>query len=313
MFKYLIAKLRCIRGEVALADSKDTDKPGAGDTSSQDQQADKLEGLISDIDLSDVPEERRGEVKKYLAEKVKLYDAGFRAKTEEFSKEKKDFETQKQSLRDLALLRDEIEGNPGLKTKVTKLINDFRAGVLDSDDSKDNKVKTLDKLIDSADDGTEEGLRTKEGLRQMRQIVQEETSGYGDLKENYTKLEQKLQQLEQATMSGQAERVTVKIELLEERFSKEVVGKYKEEIRAAALKFPGQDIGKLFYHYANENDIKSALLHEAENEKQLEDKRKEDGSGPGGESVNKSYEVKKDKHGRTDIKNLIGQMLNKAR
>ena len=298
----------CNRGEVMLVDSKDTDKSGAGDTSSQSNQADKLEGLISDIDLSDVPEERREEVKKYLAEKVKLYDVGFKAKTEEFAKDKKEFETQKQSLRDLALLRDEIEGNPDLKTKVTKLINDFRAGILDSDDSKTGKAKkTIDKLIDSSSDA-----ETKEGLRQMRQIVQEETSGYGDLKENYTKLEQKLQQLEQATMSGQAERVTVKIELLEERFSKEVVGKYKEEIRAAALKFPGQDIGKLFYHYANENDIKSALLHEVENEKQLEDKRKADGSGAGGESVNKSYELKKDKHGRTDIKNLIGQIMNKA-
>lgn len=311
MFINLIAKLRCNRGEVSLADSKVTDKPGAGDTSSQDQkdQADKLEGLISDIDLSDVPEERRGEVKKYLAQKVKLYDAGFRAKTEEFSKDKKEFETQKQSLREITLLKDEIEGNPALKTKVTKVINDFRAGIVSDDTSKTDKAtKTLDRLIDQSADA-----ETKEGLRQMRQIVQEETSGYGDLKENYKKLEDKLQILETATMSGQTERVEVKLGLLEDKFGKEIVDKYKADIKTAAIKFPGQDINKLFYHYANEDDIKTALLHEVENTKKLEDKRKEDGSGSGGEGVPKSYELKKDKHGRTDIKNLVGQIFNKNR
>jgi len=308
MFKYLIAKLKCNRGEIATGDPANANKSGAGDASGQGSQADKLEGLISDIDLSDVPEERREEVKKYLVQKVKLYDTGFRAKTEEFSKDKREIETQKQSLRELTLLRDEIEGNPGLKTRVTKLINDFRAGNLDSDVSKTNKIKTLDKLIDQSSDA-----ETKEGLRQMRQIVQEETASYGDLKDNYKELEQKFQRLEQATMSGQAERVEVKMGLLTDKYWKEIVDKYRTDIKAAALKFPGQDINKLFYHYANEDDIKSALLHEAENTKQLEHRRKEEGSGAGGEGVPKSYDLKKDKHGRTDVKNLIGQIMNKNR
>ena len=308
MFKYLIAKLKCNRGEVVLSDSKDTNKSGAKETSGQSSEAEKLEGLISDIDLSDVPEERREEVKKYLAQKVKLYDTGFRAKTEEFANDKKDFETQKQSLRELSLLRDEIEGNPALKTKVNKLINDFRAGNLDSDDSKIDKIKTLDRLIDTASDA-----ETKEGLRQMRQIVQEETSGYSGLQDSYKELEEKFLRLEQATMSGQAERVEVKIGLLTEKFGKEIVDKYKEDIKTAALKFPGQDINKLFYHYADENDIETALLHQAEGKKQLEEKRKAEGSGAGGEGTHQSYELKKDKHGRTDIKNLVGQIMNKNR
>ena len=307
--KYLVAKLFDNRGQVDVLDSVKSKESGAKDTSSQSIQADKLEGLISDVDLSDVPVERRAEVKKYLLEKVKLYDAGFRAKTEEFSKEKKELESQKQTLRDLTVLKDEIEGNPALKTRITKVINDFRAGNFDADDSKTKvSMKTLDRLIDEAGDS-----ETREGLRRMRQIVQEETSTFTDLKDKYSKLEEKFQQLEQATVSGQAERVEAKIAGLEERFGKEVIGKYKSDIRAASLKFPGQDVVKLFYHYAKEDDIKSALLHESEQEKQREHKRKEQGSSAGGFDVKTPIEISKDKHGRTNIKDLVGKIRNKYR
>src|SRR3990167_10644943 len=302
-YKNLLAKVKCERGEVETDPTK-TGKPGAEGSSGQGSEADKLEGLISDIDLSDVPQERREEVKKYLAQKVKLYDAGFRAKTEEFSKEKKEMESRKQSLRELETLRDEIRGNPQLEKKITKMINDFRAGNLEADDPKTKQsIKTLDKLIDQTSDA-----ETKEGLRQMRQIVQEETSDYGVLKDKYSKLEQKLNSLEQLTISGQTERVEVKLELLDKRFGKELVSKYKNDIRAAALKFPDQDIGKLFYHYANEDDIKSALLNEAKEKEKLEHKRKEQGSSAGIFDKKTPVEAKKDKHGRTNIKDLVGQI-----
>jgi hypothetical protein len=308
MFIHIFAKLKCNRGEVATGDPVTTGKSEA-DASAQASQAEKVEGLISDIDLSDVSENIRADVKKHLAEKVKLYDAGFRGKTEEFSKEKKDFESQKNSLKELTVLRDEIQGNPALEKKITKVINDFRAGNFDTDDKKTDKAtKTLDRLINEASDA-----ETKEGLRQMRQIVQEETASYGGLKDSYEQLSKDFAALKTATLSGQAERVEVKLGLLEERFGKETVGKYREEIRAAALKFPGQDIGKLFYHYAGENEIKTALLHEAKTEKELEEKRKADGSSAGFPDVKTPIEPKKDKHGRTDIKNLIGQIVQRSK
>jgi hypothetical protein len=308
MFKYLIAKLRCNRGEVGTVDPAKTDEPGAKkDDSSQGGQADKLEGLISDIDLSDVPENIREDVKKHLAEKVKNYDSGFRAKTEEFSKDKKEFESKKESVRDLMKLRDEIDGNPKLKDKITKTINNFRAGNFDEDNSSTSKgKKMLDKLIDDASDA-----ETKQGLMQMRQIVQEETSTYGELKDNYKALEEKFQKLEQATVSGHTERVEAKISVLEDRFGKDIVDKYRGDIRDTALKFPTQDTVKLFYHLASEDDIKSALLNEAKTEKQREEQRKEQGSGAGLIDSKTPIEPKKDKLGRTNIKDLVGQIRNK--
>lgn len=305
--KNLIAKLKCERGEVSIADTVKAGKPAAKDSSGQSSGAEKLEGLISDIDLSDVPQERREEVKKYLVQKVKLYDAGFRAKTEEFSKEKKEIESKKQSLRELENLRDEIKGNPDLERKINKMINDFRAGNFEADDLKTKKsIKTLDKLIDQTSDA-----ETKEGLRQMRQIVQEETSDYGDLKEKYSNLEKKFSSLEQLTLSGQTERVDVKLGLLDKRFGKELVDKYRSDIKAAAVKFPTSDIVKLFYHYANEDDIKSALLNEAKEKEKQEQFRKEQGSSAGIFDRKTPVEAKKDKHGRTNIKDLIGQITSK--
>ena len=305
MFKNLIAKLRSESGQVTITAADD--KKSAASDKSQSQQDEKFAGLIADIDLSDVPEQYRNEVRKKLGEKVKQYDTGFRSKTEDLAREREQVQSQKVALRDLTVLRDEISSNPALEKKITKVINDFRAGNFNPDDSKTKEAsKLLDKLIDNASDA-----ETKEQLRQMRQIVKDEIPDTSSMKEELQSMRKELESLKNATLTGQAERVTQKIGQLEERFGKDIIGKYKEQIKESALKFPGVEISKLFYSYADENDVKSALLYEAKHEKEIEQKRKEEGSSTGGNGYRTPVTLKKDRHGRTDIKDLVGQLVSR--
>lgn len=297
-FKYLIAKLKCNRGEVTVGDPANAGQSGANDASNQGQQADKLDGLIADVDLSDVPEDIREDVKKHLSQKVKLYDQGYRAKTEDFSKERKQFETQKKELSELVTLRDEIQGDPALEKEVTNLINRKRAGLSLSASAADKKdqMKTLDSLMSNAADA-----ETKESLRQLKAIIKEETSPYGEYQNEIQSLRDEIKSLKTATLSGQAERIDSKISGLRKEYGEEVVRDVENDLRKSALRYPSASIKKLFISLIDEDKLETVILEKAKIKKQQEEKIKLQGSSPGGQGVKTPVEVKKDKFGRVDI------------
>lgn len=306
--KTLLAKLKSESGQ-ALATADDT-KSAAKETSGQSQ-AQKLEGLLADIDLSDVPAEHLDAVKKHLTDKVKLYDAGFRAKTEDFSRERKEFEVQKKQISELTSLRDEIQGNPKLEAEITKVINQARSGTLGQSQTQVNKdMKKIDQLIASAPDS-----ETRETLRQLKEVV-EESSNNSDLQKKITDLEEKYALLANATRSGQAERVETAIRDLQEEYGKEFVDKYSSDIRQTALKLNSsvKDIRKLLKHFADDDELEAVILDKAKRKKEQEDKRKTEGSsGSGNDGVVTPLAPRIDKHGRTDVKDLVKQILAKKR
>jgi hypothetical protein len=297
-FKNLIAKLKCNRGEVTSGDPAAAGQSGAKDASIQGQQGDKIDGLISDVDLSDVPENVREDVKKYLGQKVKLYDQGYRAKTEDFSKERKQFEVQKKELAELVTLRDEIQGDPALEKEVTNLINRKRAGLsfnTSSSDKKD-KINHLDGLISEAPDA-----ETKESLRQLKAIIKEETSTYGEYQNEIQAMREEIKTLKSATLSGQAERIDTKIQSLCKEFGDEVVKDVEMDLRKSALRYPNASVKKLFISLIDEDKLETVILEKAKRKQQQEDKIKTQGSSPGGQGVKTPVEVKKDKFGRVNI------------
>ena len=303
--KMLFPKLFNERGEVATVTAGSIDKSGGKQTGGQTQQAEKLTGLLADIDLSDVPVEQRDSVKKYVEQKVKQYDTGYRSKTEDVARERKELEQKKVALRELELLRDEIEGNPVLKSKVTKVINDVRAGRV-TDDSAGKKI--LDNLIANASDAD-----TRESLKQMREIIKDEAHSDDSTKQEIKALKEELAQLRSMTSTSHAEKVDIELSKLSERFGDDLVGKYKDEVRALALKYPSQKVEKLFKITVDDDDLRSAYVKEEQTKKQREQRIKENGSSVELSTVQTPIELKKDKFGRTDIRDLVGKIAAKIR
>ena len=266
MFIKIIAKLKCNRGQVgATPAAVETVKSGAGEKSSQNNANNKLEGLIADIDLSDVAENIREDVKKKLTEKVKLYDSGFRGKSEILSQKLKELENSEASLKELKDLKNEISGNPELEKRITRLINDARSGKLDEADSK----KTIDKLIENAE--TKEEIRT---LEQLKKVVNEASVS----EEKIQALERRLALIEGDFNLSQTDRVVSKIEELKGDFGKEIVDKYAAKIKDAMLRNPNLTAKKVLYHFADDNEIDEAILEKNKRKIERELKRKEEGS-----------------------------------
>ena len=266
MFIKIIAKLKCNRGQVgATPAAVETVKSGAGEKSSQNNANNKLEGLIADIDLSDVAENIREDVKKKLTEKVKLYDSGFRGKSEILSQKLKELENSEASLKELKDLKNEISGNPELEKRITRLINDARSGKLDEADSK----KTIDKLIENAE--TKEEIRT---LEELKKVVNEASVS----EEKIQALERRLALIEGDFNLSQTDRVVSKIEELKGDFGKEIVDKYAAKIKDAMLRNPNLTAKKVLYHFADDNEIDEAILEKNKRKIERELKRKEEGS-----------------------------------
>lgn len=280
----------------------ETANKSEAEKSSQAAQA-KLDALIADVDLSDVPENIRADVKKALAQKVKLYDAGYRAKTETLAEEKKRVEVERQSIKALLDIQRELKDNPSMEKAVIQTINDYRSGKINkSDENRDKAAKRLDKLIDNATDPD-----TREQLREMRQIVIEETDAPA-LKGELAQLRAELNQLKSSSVSSHAEKVEAEIDSLEKEFGKEIVSKYREEIKSSALKFPQQKVKKLLYHFAEDSEIEDAILKGAEGKRKRELEIKKNGSLPDGRSMSTKVDVPKDSRGRVNWRGFISNM-----
>ena len=309
MLKYFIAKLKSNKGEVRLENSPTTVidiKPEAKKT------APKIEGAISDLDFSDVPESIRQDVISKVSEKVKLYDSGFRSKTEELSKERKSIEQQRVELNDLVRLRDEIQGDPALSKKITQVINNYRAGIRDEEKSIDKNLKLLDQILDTTDDASQ-----KEQLRQMREIIKQE-SGSPELTKELIAMKEELASLREVASAGITGRIESNMDKLEAKYGKELVEKYSNNIIQMAKKYPSyvddKSFPKLLYQFATSEELENALLESAKSSKQRELTRKEHASAvSSGVSEVRRTEMPKDKSGRVDWKNLFNRMRDEGK
>lgn len=306
MFNHLIAKLKSESGQVN-APVKD-DKAGVDQSSSQDSQADKLEGLVHDLDFNDVPENIRKEVIKYTAQKTKLYDAGFQAKAQDLATQRKSLTDKEAELRDIIRLNEEVKGNPDLEKAIIKLINDSRSGKPLTQKTVDKNLRKLDQLIEETGD-----YSTKDQLRQMRDIILEE-SGSDSLKEELKLVKDELASLKRSASAGVSGRIGAEKGKLEEKFGEELIGKYWKDIESMASKYPeylsNNKFTKLLYHFAEDLEIETALLDKAKEKQQQEIERKKRGSiSDTTSSVSSTIEIPHDKSGRI----RWGEVFKKAR
>lgn len=293
-----------LRSESGQANATGTGSQSAAGQAEGQSKAQKLSGLIADIDLSDVPETATKEqFIKYLESKVKLYDHGYREKTVAFAEKEKSLREKEQAVDDLLKLKNEITDNPKLEKAVKKVINDFRSGRIED---PDRIIKTLDKYLEKTDDPEE-----REKLRDIRQIIREETEEMGSLKDELKSAKEAIRILQSMTASTHLGRVKSEMSSLKEDFG-DVVDKYIKTIEDNSLKYPDSSAEKIFRVYASEEDLEKAYLYRLEKRKQKEQQRKSEGSSVLGSSVTESIQPKKDKFGRIDTGNLVRQLLGKT-
>jgi hypothetical protein len=280
--------------------------------SNQAQGDEKLEALIEDLKFDDIPEDRRAEVKKLVAEKVKQYDRGFRQKTEELSEERKKLQEREVKLKDIEKIQKEFEDDPELAKVIDKTYYDYKSGKFSSDKAKSDAVKKFDKLIDNAENASQ-----REALRELRDAIKEEVPNIDTktLESKITQLEQELSLLKTVSLTGLTEKVDSQVSQLKERFGGEVVSKYEKEIRVMMTKYPHQTAWNIFKTVANDTELKSALLKEVEYEKSKELERKKLGASSSDSSISSDITLEKDASGTVKIESIVSRIkdrMNKA-
>lgn len=219
----------------------------------------------------------------------------YQKKTTELAEQRRTLEVKEKELEELKRIRDTVEGNPKLKETITKVISDFQSGKSSSSSATlDKNLKLIDKRIEEASDGD-----TKEQLREIRQIISEETE-FGSLKEENRALKDRLDRLEAAGLINLSDRIESQLSDLSERFGKEVVDKYKDDLKILAQKYPRQALRKVFFNVASDEDTRLAVLNEAKTEKEREVKLKTNGSTVPPGSVQTKIEPVRDRKGRVD-------------
>ena len=218
------------------------------------------------------------------------------------AEEKKTLKAQEERVASVKAIVDEMEKDPGLSKALDKVYSDHKSGRISKSEAQDRNLKLLDRKIEDADDST-----ARESLKEIRQIISEETNA-GSLFEKIDSLEKEVNFLKSNAALSQTDRVESQLGEMRSRFGKDMIEKYEAEIKAASLKYPGQDIEKLFYHYASKDDLRTALLNEHKKKEKDEIDKKKNGSAPGGSSVHTPVDVPRDKGGRVNWSGFIKNM-----
>lgn len=239
---------------------------------------------------------------KELAQK----GADYTKKTQALADERKQLEAEKERVKGLEAIVDEMETNPELKTALNKTYADVKSGKISKSEAKDRNLKTLDNLIDKAKDGEE-----RESLRDLRVIIEEEAGGeVKTLKQELKVLRDEVVLLKSTSRIGLEDKIDMDLQKLENELGKEFVSKYRKDIKSLALKYPNLSAKKLLYNVASDDgELEEALLNRAENRKKQELERKKKGSSPGGEeTVTPKSKYEYDGAGKVTTQSLIARV-----
>ena len=178
-------------------------------------------------------------------------------KSQALSIEKEAIKAETARLAGLQSILNEMEQNPVLKEAINKTWADVKSGKIAKSDNKDSNLKKIDKLIEEASDPAE-----REKLRDIRTIIKEEapSTNTKSLEEMIVALREEVSALRNTQNIGQSERVENQIAELEKKFGTDLIGKYKADIKAMAVKYPNQSVSKILYHFADDSEIEAAIL-----------------------------------------------------
>ena len=239
-----------------------------------------------------------------LAQKGKDYTK----KTQELAEKEKTLNAETTRVAGLKAIVDEMEADPKLKETLNKVYSDFKSGKISKSETKDSNLKKLDKLIDDASDPAQ-----REQLRDIREIIKEETPDNKALEEKVAKLEGELSMIKDAALLGQTDRIESQLARLKEEYGNDLVDKHKEGIKALALKFPRQEIENILLHLSDKSEVRTALLNQAKKKEKEELERKKRGSSASGTetSFTAKTELKKDKAGRVTLESLRDRIMER--
>jgi hypothetical protein len=220
-------------------------------------------------------------------------------KTQALSEKEKALKAQEESTKALKAVIDEMEANPQLKETLNKVYSDFKSGKLSkSEDKKTDNLRKLDRLIEETTDAGE-----RERLRDIRDIIKEEggVEEINLLKTEIKTLKDELSIIKGAAITGVSERIERDISILEEKFGKDLVAKYADDIRKTAIKYPQNSIPKIFKYLCPDDEYERAVLDVAKKKEQMELERKKKGSLPNETTFTPKTELKKDQFGRVSV------------
>ena len=245
------------------------------------------------------------------AELIELAQKGedYTKKTQALSEKEKAIQEKEVEQAGLKKIIDEMNTNPLLNEALNKVYADFKSGNISKPEVKDRSLKKLDKLIDDATDPAQ-----RENLRDIREIIKEEVD-IGDvssLKNEVKLLRDKLSNLENASLIGINDKIERDIKTLEERFGKDLVDKYRNDIRSMAIKYPQNSIPKIFKHFCDDEEYDQAVLKNEKRKEKEELERKKRGSSPSGfETITAKTPLQKGAGGRVSHDSIIARIKEK--
>lgn len=208
---------------------------------------------VGGVDISDVPEQDRPRIKELLSKKIALVEKGAQEKFKEIAKYKKE----KDALLSAGMTEDEAVGV--LKEHIHQKQN--------PKENKSDTLRTLDKLIKDS------GLEQQESLRNLRQIILEET-GASDVKKELDELKRSLGIVNNERANARVQSFNNSLNALSDSYGKEFIDKYREEIIKQGLAFPQAEVKRLIFAVADPDDIEQAALFKASKKTQTQTQKK---------------------------------------
>ena len=132
------------------------------------------------------------------------------------------------------------------------------------------------------------------------------------LKDELKLLREELSTLKNASLIGINDKIERDIKTLEEKFGKDLVDKYRNDIRSMAAKYPQNSIPKIFKHFCDDDEYETAVLGSAKRKEKEELERKKRGSSPGGfETITAKTPLTKGAGGRITHDSIIQRIKEK--
>lgn len=236
--------------------------------------------FVSGIDISDVAEQDRPRIQKALEDKAKLLEKGYQGKFKEVAS----FKKAQDDLVKAGLSVDEAKN-------VLQQHIDKKNAPTQTEKKKANKI--LDNLIETAP------LEQKETLRQLRQIVAEETDSSA-LQKRVKEMEQQLRNVSMGYTDVRKKDIDVQIGELTKEYGEDLVEKYRDVITEDAMKFNVSPEKALFFK-AESSEIKQAISQKKTKSNRTQEKVNAiTNSNPGVASSTEQIDIKK-----TSLKDII--------
>jgi tetrahydromethanopterin S-methyltransferase subunit G len=231
--------IREVKSETPDNSPKDT--KGVSQSSSETKSG-ETEEYVAGVKISDFPEQERAIAKKVLEAKAKLLESGVQKKFQEIAK----FKKAQDDLISMGLSVDEAQDV--LQKHIEQKRNPQKTTA-----EKKEAVKTLDKLISDAP------YEQRQPLEQMRQIILEETN-VSSLQKKVDDLEKMVSYFRTKDMQLGEKTLTDDLASLEQKFGKDLIEKYSDEVKSEWRKYPNSKAKDILKYVVPDDEYEQALL-----------------------------------------------------